>query len=133
MQAALEGTVIFDFSGENLVKSPTTGTWQTHNGVDIAAEMGSNVSAITSGIVTEVTEDALWGYCVTIDHENGIIARYCNLEADVMVYEGDEVGIGDVIGKVGNSADAEITMEPHLHLEITKNGSYVNPLEITNS
>ena len=75
----IEGEILNPFSNFELVKSKTTGVWQTHNGVDISGNLGDEIKAMTSGTVIEVTEDALWGVCVTIDHGNGITARYCNL------------------------------------------------------
>ena len=126
----VEGDVLQPFSDGALVKSPTTGVWQTHNGVDLAAALGDSVKAIAGGIVSQVSEDALWGVTVTIDHKNGYITRYCNLGTGLSVSEGDTVEAGTVIGAVGNSADAENALEPHLHFEVLKNGKFVDPEEL---
>lgn len=127
-----DGTVICEFSNGELVKSPTTGAWQTHNGVDIAVENGTQIYSMYNGTVTEVTNDALWGICVLIDHGNGISARYCGLAKDVSVEAGSEVNIGTVIGTAGNTCEIECESEPHIHFEVIKNGSYINPLEFIN-
>ena len=42
---------------------------------------------------------------------------------------GVNVKAGQLIGNVGNSAMVEIGEEPHLHLEMTVNGAYVDPLD----
>ena len=55
------------FSDGELIKSETTGTWQTHNGVDLSCAAGADVFAIDTGTVSKVCSDALWGYTVTID------------------------------------------------------------------
>ena len=123
----VEGGVIQPFSGGALVKSPTTGVWQTHNGVDLAAALGDPVKAAGAGVVSQVCEDALWGVTVTIDHKNGYITRYCNLGAGLEVSEGDSVDTGTVIGAVGQTADAESTGESHLHFEVLKDGKYIDP------
>ena len=68
----LEGEIQAEFSDGELVKSVTTGTWQTHNGADIAAEEGTAVRAADNGTVSEVSKDPLWGICVTIDHRKKI-------------------------------------------------------------
>ncbi|MGN0632045.1 MAG: peptidoglycan DD-metalloendopeptidase family protein [Ruminococcus sp.] len=125
----IEGEVQQEFSGGELVKSATTGTWQTHNGTDIAAAEETSVCAIDNGTVAEVTKDALWGVCVTIDHGNGIKSRYCGLSASLTVTEGDAVESGQVIGSVGTTADIECRQEPHLHFEVLKNDVYVDPME----
>ena len=124
----LEGEIQQEYSGGELVKSVTTGTWQTHNGTDIAAAEGTAVCAIDNGTVLEVTKDALWGVCVTIDHGNGIKSRYCGLSASLTVTEGDAVESGQAIGSVGTTADIECKQEPHLHFEVLKNDVYVDPM-----
>ena len=82
-----EYTVLAPFSDGELVKSETTGTWQTHNGVDLACEAGSDVYAIDIGTVSSVCNDALWGYTVTINHDNGVTSRYCGLDGSLEVRE----------------------------------------------
>lgn len=126
----VEGKVLNEFSNGELVKSKTTGAWQTHNGIDISASLGDVVLSAGSGTVAAVDNDPLWGITVTIDHGNGIITRYSNLNEGVTVQVGQEVGSGEEIGAVGETADIETSEESHLHFEMVKNGSYVNPLEI---
>ncbi len=126
----VEGEVLNEFSGENLVKSNTTGAWQTHNGVDIKAAVGDVVTASAAGTVSAVEDDPLWGVTVSIDHGNGVVTRYSNLNSGVTVQTGQEVSQGEEIGAVGESADIESKEETHLHFEATKNGSYTNPLEL---
>ena len=52
-------SILNPFSDGELVKSETTGTWQTHNGVDLSCAAGSDVFAIDTGTVSEVCSDAL--------------------------------------------------------------------------
>lgn len=124
----LEGEILEEFSNGELVKSSTTGVWQTHNGVDIAGTLGDAVCAMDSGIVTSIDEDPLWGVCVTIDHQNGIFSRYCNLNAGLSVNMGDAVKNGDVIGALGDTADIESAMDTHLHLEVLQGEHYLDPI-----
>ena len=119
-----------EFSNGELVKSNTTGAWQTHNGVDIQATLGDPVIASDSGTVSAIEEDPLWGVTVTIDHGNGIITRYCNLNSGVTVQAGQQISSGEEIGAVGETADIETSDESHLHFEVLKNGSYVDPLSM---
>lgn len=126
----VNGEVLNEFSGEELVKSKTTGAWQTHNGIDIKAAAGDVVLASGSGTVSAVESDPLWGVTVSIDHGNGIVTRYSNLNSGVTVQAGQQVSEGEEIGAVGETADIESKEETHLHFEAVKNGSYTNPLEL---
>ncbi len=121
------GEILQPFSHGELVKSPTTGVWQTHNGLDIAASLGDDVHAMDSGVVTQVEEDALWGVTVTIDHKNGVLSRYCNLSQGLSVAVGDAVESGMVIGTIGSTADMESGEPSHLHFEVIKDGDYTDP------
>ena len=119
--------IINNFSGSELVKSETTGSWQTHNGIDIAAETGTEVYAVADGEIKSVKDDPLWGVTVVIDHHNGFMTKYCSLGADLSVQQGDKVSSGDIIGVVGNTADIESASAPHLHLEMTRNNKFIDP------
>ena len=126
----VEGEILNEFSNGELVKSNTTGAWQTHNGIDIKAAAGDPVIAADSGTVSEVKDDPLWGITVSIDHGNGIISRYCNLNSGVTVQTGQAVSGGEEIGAVGDTADIETSEESHLHFEVTKNGSFEDPVKL---
>lgn len=122
--------IIEPFSNGELVKNQTTGSWQTHNGADIAAEVGMDVFAVANGEVSEVKNDPLWGVTVTIDHKNGYTTKYCGLGSDLAVQQGDKVEKGCTIGAVGSTADVESSLAAHLHIEMKHNGSYIDPMSI---
>lgn len=126
-------TILAEFSGGELVKDPTTGTWQTHNGTDIKAEPGAEVYAVSSGEIMKIENSPLWGTVVTLDHHNGYVTKYCGLGTDLSVQEGDTVAGGDLIGAASNTADIESGIEPHLHIEITHYGRFVDPMKLTGS
>ena len=128
----VNGEIINPFSGGELVKSETLGVWKTHDGIDIKADKGTAVKSMNKGEVTKVWEDTLWGYCVTIDHGNGVIGHYYSLTSAVAVAEGDEVNSGDVIGYVGESAVVENTEGAHLHFGIKQNGEWIDPIGYIN-
>ncbi|MCL2077292.1 MAG: M23 family metallopeptidase [Oscillospiraceae bacterium] len=125
----VEGEVVQPFSNGELVKSKTLGVWKTHDGVDITAPLGTEVKAMTNGVVSEVYSDPLWGVCVVIDHGDGILGCYFGLDKNVMVSVGQEVSSGDVIGAVGDTAEIEIAESPHLHFGIKKNDEWIDPME----
>ena len=55
------------------------------------------------------------------------------LNKGLNVEKGNSVSAQDVIGALGNTADIESSLETHLHLEILKNGKYVNPIDVINN
>jgi len=122
--------IINEFSGKELVKNATTGSWQTHNGVDIAASIGDEVSVISGGEVISVENDALWGTVVTVDHHNGYVSRYCGLAKDLFVQPGQVLIAGDILGALGDTCDIESALATHLHLEVKQNGEYVDPMAL---
>ncbi len=126
----VSGDIINAYSDGELVKSKTLDVWKTHDGIDVAAEAGAPVKSMTSGTVIDVSEDALMGVTVIIDHGSGYEGYYCNLASDVDVAEGDAVSAGTVIGEVGNTAEAEIAEEMHLHFGLKKNGSWTDPAAV---
>ncbi len=121
------GKILAPFSGNELVKNETTGSWQTHNGTDFAAEVGAEVFSISSGEITEIKTDPLWGVTVTVDHHNGYISKYCGLGTELSVQQGDTIASGTVLGVVGQTADIESAAAPHLHIELRHNGEFIDP------
>lgn len=125
----LTGDIINPYSNGELVKSETLDVWKTHDGADIAAPLGSAVAACMKGTVKEVNNDALWGVCVIIDHGDGVVGHYYGLADTLNVKAGQEVSMGEIIGQIGETAEIECKLDPHLHFGITKNGSWVDPIK----
>lgn len=123
----VEGELIAEHSNGELVYSKTMEDWRTHNGIDIAAEMGTAVKAAADGVVKQSAYDGMNGYCLTVEH-NGFYTKYCGLQKDSMVPEGTSVKAGDVIGGVGATCETEIAEAPHIHFELIKGDKSVNPL-----
>ena len=122
----LRGEVLTAFSMEELIYSPTMGDWRTHDGIDIAAKAGTTVLAASSGTVRSVTDDALMGTTVVLEHEGGYETTYANLQSKPTVETGDSVSAGQIIGAVGTTAAAE-SGEPHLHFAVSRGGKAVDP------
>lgn len=129
VQWPLEGDLLSSFSQEKLTYSQTMGDWRTHEGLDIAAEMGATVYATQSGSVSAVYEDDFLGTVVVISHSGDLATRYANLAEEPCVAVGDSVSAGDTIGYVGHTALLETAEPDHLHFEVYENGSAVDPLE----
>lgn len=129
MVRPLNGEILNEFSGGELVKSATLNVWKTHDGVDIAGNLNEKVKSMTSGTVTKVYEDQMLGACVIIDHGSGLEGYYCNLSKDIPVVEGQTVSAGTIIGTVGDTAEGEIKEASHLHFGLKKNGEWIDPIE----
>lgn len=118
---------------DELIYNPTLEDWRTHDGVDIFAKPGTTVLAACSGTVSSITDDAMMGTTVVIDHDGGYQTTYANLQATPTVQEGDTVSAGEIIGAVGTTAAAETAQGPHLHFGVTLDGEAIDPQEFLNS
>ncbi|SHH63937.1 Murein DD-endopeptidase MepM and murein hydrolase activator NlpD, contain LysM domain [Sporobacter termitidis DSM 10068] len=99
--------------------------YRTHTGVDIGAKYGASIEASDSGTVIIAKYSSSYGNYVVIDHGNGYTTLYAHM-SQILVKSGAKVQQGAVIGKVGATGDAT---GPHLHFEISQNGSRINPLQ----
>lgn len=129
----LQGEIINGYSDGELVKSETLNLWQTHDGIDIAAEAGAEIAAAGEGTVLNVWEDPLWGICISVDHGDGYVSNYLGVDKNVPVLIGQEVACGDVIARVGNTAECECALPSHLHFEVKKDGEFIDPVKFTES
>ena len=130
--APLVGEEVAAFSVDELKYNETLGDWRTHDGIDIAAEVGTQVIAACSGVVTAVRDDDMMGTLVTIAHDDGYETTYANLRSSPGVGEGQYVSAGEVIGAVGSSSIAEFSMPAHLHFSVSKDGVPCDPAEFLN-
>ncbi len=133
MEMPHSGEIIAPCSLEELLYSETMKDWRTHNGIDIAAKPGDQVKAAENGVVSKVFKDELFGVVVTVDHGNGVLSNYANLQSEDFIKVGTKVKKGDIIGGVGKSGALEVSLEPHLHFEIISNGEYKDPQEFLNN
>lgn len=124
----VSGSITFEYAEDKLVYSKTLEEWTTHSGVDLGAERGTPIKAAADGVVYEIKSDPGYGTIVIIQHANGIKTVYANLSAETMVVPNQKVKQGDVIGSVGNTANFEVSEQPHLHFEVRKNDKIVSPM-----
>ena len=96
---------------------------QFHKGVDIAAPMGTDVYCAAQGKVIFAGQKSGYGNCVIIEHGNGLATLYGHL-SKILVDANQQVKIGDVIAKVGSTGRST---GPHLHYEVRKNNTPINP------
>lgn len=119
-----------EYSGEALVFDPTMKDWRTHGGTDFSCDEGDTVMAVLDGAVTEIFEDAMKGHCIRIDHGAELESLYCGVIALDNLKVGTSVSAGQTIGRAGNSVLAESAQECHVHLEMTEDGTAVDPMSI---
>ncbi len=123
------GEQINGYSMEALSYNQTTRDWRVHNGIDIAAEEGTEVCAAADGQVYTVYEDDSMGYTVVIRHQGGYTTQYASLSEEVAVKAGDQVTMGQTIGYVGSTALVETTLGSHLHFSVTYQDAAMDPAE----
>lgn len=124
----LQGELLAEHSNDELIYNKTMEDWRIHNGIDIAAEIGTAVKAAADGRVVKVGYDGMDGFVVEINHES-FVTKYCGLQESELLKIDTEVKQGEVIGGVGTTIETEASETPHLHFELIKDGKSVNPLE----
>jgi murein DD-endopeptidase MepM/ murein hydrolase activator NlpD len=99
---------------------------RVHQGIDIAAPIGTPILAAASGVVDYAQwNDGGYGNMIDIRHPDGTITRYGHM-SELYVKEGQTVTQGQLIGAMGSTG---FSTGPHLHFEIRPNGgSAVDPM-----
>lgn len=96
---------------------------QFHKGLDIAVAYGSDVRAAAAGTIIFSGQKGGYGNCVIVSHGNGLATLYGHL-SQLVSKVNEKVKVGQVIAKSGNSGRST---GPHLHYEVHKNNTPVNP------
>ena len=113
------------------------GTWQVsayygdgrnHKAIDLRAKSGTNIYAVADGKVVQSGWNGNYGYCVTIEHENGMRTLYAHAK-QLCCKVGDTVSQGEVIALVGTTGQSTGN---HLHFEVIVGGRNVNPAPYIN-
>ncbi|WP_206489436.1 M23 family metallopeptidase [Rhodococcus sp. KRD162] len=108
------------YGGRN---NPTGNGAQYHQGIDLAADSGTPIHAVTGGTVVQAG-DAGDGYGKLVRIKSGNTETYYGHQSSIAVSVGDEVAPGDVLGAVGSTGNST---GPHLHFEVRNNGSSIEP------
>ena len=127
-----KGTGIFAFPSDAPTSSsfgwrihPILGYRRFHAGLDFAASYGSTIRAADSGTVIFAGWYGGYGKTVIINHGNGITTLYGH-SSELYVTEGKTVQRGQAIASVGSTG---LSTGPHLHFEVRRNGTPVNPAD----
>nr|MBQ8244428.1 M23 family metallopeptidase [Oscillospiraceae bacterium] len=123
----VSGEAVFGYSMEALSYNQTTRDWRVHNGIDLAAEAGTQVVAAADGEVSAVFEDESLGHTVVIRHDSGYTTSYSCLMEEISVKPGDQVTMGTVIGCAGDTAIVETTLGSHIHFSVSRYDEPMDP------
>lgn len=113
----VSGTITSRFGSKESIRS------SGHTGLDIAAPKGTKIKAAASGTVIFAGYSGGYGNVVKISHGSGIKTYYAHC-SKLYVKEGQKVSAGDVIAAVGSTGNSTGN---HLHFEVVKNGTSLNP------
>jgi murein DD-endopeptidase MepM/ murein hydrolase activator NlpD len=128
----IRGTGIFAFPSDAPTSSPfgwrihpILGYRRFHAGLDFAASYGSTIRSADSGTVIFAGWYGGYGKSLIVDHGKGITTLYAHC-SELYVSEGQSVQKGQAIAAVGSTG---LSTGPHLHFEVRRNGSPVNPAD----
>lgn len=109
------------------LSSPYGPRWGSfHKGIDIARPSNRNIIASDNGVVEKVSYGSGYGNYVVVNHNNGYKTLYAHLSS-VSAYVGKTVPKGAVLGTMGSTGRSTGV---HLHFEVIKNGSNINPATV---
>jgi len=116
------GRLAYPTSGA--IVSPFGARWgKTHEGVDIATNLGTPVVAAEVGTIQRSGYLGAYGLSIDISHGSGVVTRYAHLSS-AAVEPGQRVERGQFIGRAGSTGRST---GPHLHFEVMVNGIHKNP------
>ena len=122
------GRFVWPCVGATIISSPYG--WRSrgfHTGVDLCrpgGTYGASIVAADSGTVTSSGWNGSYGYCVIIDHGDGVSTLYAHC-SELRVSAGQYVSAGQVIALAGSTGNST---GPHCHFEVRINGSAVDPM-----
>ena len=103
---------------------PIYKTVKLHSGMDFSGAIGTPIYATGDGKVVYAKNEKGYGKSILIDHGFNYQTLYTHLDKyNVKIHQ--KVKRGDIIGYMGNSG---VSIGPHLHYEVKKNGIPVNPI-----
>ena len=99
---------------------------EKHYGVDIATSNESIIKSVLDGTVIFADWTTETGNIIAIQHSGNLISIYKH-NSTLLQNIGSQVKAGDPIAVVGNSG--ELSSGPHLHFELWRKGTPVDPEE----
>lgn len=109
-------------------RHPILGYSRAHKGVDMAVPTGTPIFAAGDGVITVKKHDGGYGNWIEVKHNANYSTRYAHMSRFANVSVGQRVRQRQVIGYVGMTGMAT---GPHLHYEVLRNGTQINPKRMT--
>lgn len=103
--------------------NPINGVYSMHNGLDIAADTGTDIAAAYDGTVTAAGYSSSYGYYIIVTHSENVQTLYAHCSR-LIAAEGDTVKKGETVAKVGSTGRST---GPHVHFEIRVGGYRIDP------
>lgn len=125
-----DGNVVSVYSPEVLVYNQTLDQYKTNDSIGIATTKGADVFASYDGIVKKISKSVDQGNYIMIDHGNGWITTYSQLDDSMKVAVGDQVQKGQQIGTISTPSTQNVMLGTHLDFKVTKNDESINPLDV---
>ena len=125
----LQGEVVLPYSIDHAIYDPTLEQYRTNASISFSAEEGAEVKAAAAGTVKAITEDTEAGNMVIIEHADGWLTTYGQLNDAVAVKEGDKVQQGQAIGSVDAPTKYGAALGTHLEFAMEKDGEPKDPVE----
>ena len=117
-------------SGYGTRTDPFRGGAARHQGIDLAAPVGTPIYATAEGTVSEAGfNGGGYGNLIKLDHGRGIETRYGHLSR-ILVSPGQRIARGQLIGRMGSTGRSTGS---HLHYEVRIDGRAVNPIPFMKS
>lgn len=124
------GNIISKFDMTTSVYDKTLDQYKVSDSICISAPVGTEVKATAEGIVENIFVDDELGQTIAINHGNGWVSTYSQLEENVSVAVGDVVDEGQIIGKVSEPSKYGVALGPHLDFKVLKDDTPKDPTEV---
>ncbi|MEA4973686.1 MAG: M23 family metallopeptidase [Candidatus Metalachnospira sp.] len=98
-----------------------------HNGIDIAADKGSNVYAVRTGTVTDIHYSETYGNVLSYETDDGYKIVYAHLNS-INVEVDEPIVQGEVVAYVGTTG---LSTGPHLHYTVYLDTMLMDPIQFT--
>ncbi len=102
---------------------------EDHFAIDIAVDEGTPIKAISEGRVLFSEWTVQTGYVIIIDHGDMLISVYKH-NSSLVKKQNETVNAGEIVALSGNHGT--LTTGPHLHFEVWKNGTPIDPMQLFN-
>lgn len=127
MSWPVSGQIVMDYSTETAIFDKTLEQYRTNDSICISAPEKTPVLASAEGVVEKVFKDEESGNTIVLNHGNGWLSTYSQLEDNILVAVGQIVDEGEKIANIGSPTSYSLALGPHLDFKITKNDESSDP------